>query len=142
MELNSMDKTKYLETLKSIDLRPKFKRAERPQQVLLEQKIENPKILNELFIQAGEIEKMEPGDERDKQLLRLSIIAEFDATNLYERFAQITDNEDIRKVMLDVANEEKVHVGEFKALLENLDEEHADLEEEGEEETEEIIEEK
>ena len=134
-----MDKEAYLQTLKTIDLRPKFKSPEKPPQVLMERKIEKSKLLRELFIQAGEIEKMEDGPERDKQILRLSIVAELDAVNLYERFAEITSDEHIHDVMLDVANEEKVHIGEFKALLENLDSEHEKFEEEGKEEVEEII---
>jgi rubrerythrin len=97
--------------------------------------------LQELFIQTSEIETMESGPERDMAILRLSIIAELDAVNLYERFAEIASNENISKVMIDIANEEKVHVGEFKALLEEVDPKYADLEEEGEEEVEEIVEE-
>ena len=134
-----MDKEAYLKTLKTINLRPKFRSPEKPPQILMERKLERVKLLHELFIQAGEIEKMEDGPERDKQILRLSIVAELDAVNLYERFAEITSDEHIHDVMLDVANEEKVHIGEFKALLENLDSEHEKFEEEGKEEVEEII---
>jgi len=140
MEQNNMDKEKYLETLKQVDLRPKFKRPEKPPQILMESIRKKAELLKELFIQAGEIEKMEDGEERDKQILRLSIVAELDAVNLYERFAEITSDDHIREIMLDVANEEKVHVGEFKALLEDLDTEHEKFEEEGKEEVEEIIE--
>jgi rubrerythrin len=137
-----MDKEKYLDTLKSINLRPKFKRPEHPPKLIMENVIKKAELLKELFIQAGEIEKMEDGEEKDKQILRLSIVAELDAVNLYERFAEITSDDHIRDVMLDVANEEKVHIGEFKALLEELDDEHEKFEDEGKEEVEEIIDEK
>lgn len=57
----------------------------------------------------------------DKEILRTGIIAELDAINLYEQLAENTENMDIRKVILDIAKEEKTHVGEFQALLLNLD---------------------
>ncbi len=53
----------------------------------------------------------------DKAVLRAAIIAELDAINLYEQMAYVTTNKDIRKILLDVAKEEKTHVGEFQALL-------------------------
>ncbi|WP_288073280.1 encapsulin [Pyrococcus sp.] len=55
------------------------------------------------------------------EILRLAIIAELDAINLYEQMARYSEDENIRKVLLDVAREEKAHVGEFMALLLNLD---------------------
>lgn len=57
------------------------------------------------------------------QALRLAIIAELDAINLYEQLASTIDDEKIRKVFEDIAKEEKTHVGEFLALLKTLDEE-------------------
>jgi rubrerythrin len=57
----------------------------------------------------------------DKEILRTGIIAELDAINLYEQLAGNTENMDIKKVILDIAKEEKTHVGEFQALLLNLD---------------------
>ena len=53
----------------------------------------------------------------DKEVLRTAIIAELDAINLYEQMADLTKNGEIRKLLLDVAREEKTHVGEFQALL-------------------------
>jgi len=52
-----------------------------------------------------------------KEILRLGLIAELDAINLYEQLAAMTDDADIKKVILDIAKEEKTHVGEFQALL-------------------------
>jgi len=57
----------------------------------------------------------------DKEILRTGIIAELDAINLYEQLAENTENMDIKKVILDIAKEEKTHVGEFQALLLGLD---------------------
>ncbi|MDD5622757.1 MAG: ferritin family protein [Actinomycetota bacterium] len=53
----------------------------------------------------------------NKEILRVAIIAELDAINLYEQLASVTENNDIKKILLDVAKEEKTHVGEFQTLL-------------------------
>lgn len=60
----------------------------------------------------------------DKEILRAAIIAELDAVNLYEQLAAKTSNKKLKTVLLDVAKEEKTHVGEFEALLLSLDKEH------------------
>ena len=53
----------------------------------------------------------------DKEILRAAIIAELDAISLYEQMASLTEDSDLKKVLLDVASEEKEHVGEFQFLL-------------------------
>jgi len=75
----------------------------------------------------------------DREILRVVIIAELDAINLYEQLAAATENENIRKVLLDVAKEEKTHVGEFQALLLKEDVEQVEELEKGKEEVEEIV---
>ncbi|ACJ16360.1 hypothetical protein TON_0872 [Thermococcus onnurineus NA1] len=55
------------------------------------------------------------------QALRWAVIAELDAINFYEQFAELIDDEAVKHTFLDVANEEKEHVGEFLALLLKLD---------------------
>lgn len=68
-------------------------------------------------------------DDIDKELLRAAIIAELDAINLYEQMAGLTKNKDFKNILLDVAKEEKTHVGEFQTLLLRLDKEQvAELE--------------
>lgn len=62
----------------------------------------------------------------DRELLRTAIMAELDAINLYEQMASSTGSESLRKIFLDIAREEKTHVGEFQSLLVNLDPEHAE----------------
>jgi rubrerythrin len=59
----------------------------------------------------------------DKEILRLGMIAELDAVSLYEQLAASTKNTKIKKILLDIAKEEKTHVGEFQALLLELDRE-------------------
>ena len=77
-------------------------------------------------------------EEMDKEILRAGIIAELDAINLYEQMAAMTQKEDIRKVLLNIAKEEKTHVGEFQTLLLQLDKEQLKELEEGKKEVEEI----
>jgi len=76
----------------------------------------------------------------DKEILRVGIIAELDAINLYEQMAAMTDREDIKKILLDIAKEEKTHVGEFQALLLKLDQEQTKELEAGRKEVEELTE--
>lgn len=49
--------------------------------------------------------------------LRFCIAAEFEAIQQYEQIADSTDNKIAKKILLDIANEERVHVGEFERLL-------------------------
>lgn len=49
--------------------------------------------------------------------LRLDIAAEEEAAALYQAHADATDNPIAKKVLLDVANEERVHIGEFTQLI-------------------------
>lgn len=95
------------------------------------------KLLNELFVQANEIANMPAGTERDAQIARISMIAELDAVNLYLKLAQLASSKELADVLKDVANEEKVHVGEFEYFVEQLDPEWDEMEDEGEEEAEE-----
>lgn len=76
----------------------------------------------------------------DREILRVAIIAELDAINLYEQLAAMTDNEYIKKILLDVAKEEKTHVGEFLAMLLRIDKEQVEELEKGKEEVEELLE--
>jgi len=62
-------------------------------------------------------------EDVDKEILRLGIAAELDAISLYEQMAANTGSENIRTMLKDIAKEEKTHVGEFQALLLELDKE-------------------
>lgn len=74
----------------------------------------------------------------NKEILRAAIIAELDAVNLYEQMAALTDDPDIRKVLLDIAKEEKTHIGEFQTMLLRIDEEQVKELAHGKEEVEEL----
>jgi rubrerythrin len=53
--------------------------------------------------------------------------------------AAMTKNKDIKKILLDIAKEEKTHVGEFLTLLMKRDHEQKAELEEGKKEVEELI---
>ena len=76
-------------------------------------------------------------EDLNKEILRVGIIAELDAVSLYEQMAAMTDNENIKKVILDIAKEEKTHVGEFQSLLLEEDKEQKKELEEGKKEVDE-----
>ena len=73
-----------------------------------------------------------------REILRIGMIAELDAINLYEQLAEMTDRTDINKVFLDIAKEEKTHVGEFQELLLREDKEQVQELKHGKEEVKEI----
>jgi rubrerythrin len=78
--------------------------------------------------------------ELDEEICRVGMIAELDAVNLYEQLAAMSDNQLIKKVLTDIAGEEKTHVGEFQALLLMEDDEQVKELEAGKEEVEEMME--
>jgi rubrerythrin len=92
------------------------------------------RMLSTIPIDLNEIDK----GNIDKEILRAGIIAELDAINLYEQMAALTKNEAIRASLIDIGKEEKTHVGEFQALLLQLDQEQADELEHGKREVEQM----
>lgn len=84
-----------------------------------------------------DINKIDAGDI-DKEILRAALIAELDAINLYEEMAALASDKDIKIILLDVAKEEKEHVGEFQTLLLRLDKQQVEELEDGREEVEEL----
>ncbi|MBS7610246.1 rubrerythrin [Candidatus Bathyarchaeota archaeon] len=86
----------------------------------------------------SKIEKLSK-EKLDIELLRVGMIAELDAISLYEQLAASTDNNDLKRVFLDIAKEEKTHFGEFQALLLKIDREQVEEIEKGRHEVEELI---
>ncbi len=80
-------------------------------------------------------------EDLDREILRAALIAELDAITLYEQMAGLTQNGSIRKILREVAREEKTHVGEFQALLLMEDKEQERELGEGRKEVEELVEE-
>jgi len=52
--------------------------------------------------------------------IRFMIAAEYEAVQLYTQLAESIDNELAKRVLLDIADEEIVHAGEFLAVLKQL----------------------
>ncbi len=63
-------------------------------------------------------------EDLDKEIMRAAMIAELDAINLYESMAALTESEDLKEILLDVAREEKVHVAMFQTVLMEVDKEY------------------
>lgn len=61
------------------------------------------------------------------QAIRLDIAGELEAIYLYDSHVQATDDVVAKKVLADVRDEEKAHIGELMTLLRYLDPEEADL---------------
>ena len=72
--------------------------------------------------------------------IRQNIAAEHEAVHLYLAHADATDDELAKKVLSEIADEERVHVGEFMELLRRLAPEEAKFLEEGRSEVEELAE--
>ncbi|MGZ7108325.1 MAG: ferritin family protein [Methanobacterium sp.] len=92
-------------------------------------------MLSKIPIEISKIKQ----EDLDREILRASIIAELDAINLYEEMANMTDNDDLKAVLLDIAREEKTHVGEFQTMLLRMDEEQIKELVKGKGEVEELI---
>ncbi|AQQ72537.1 hypothetical protein SMSP2_02927 [Limihaloglobus sulfuriphilus] len=73
--------------------------------------------------------------------IRFMIAAEYEAIQLYMQLAESTDNKLAKEVLIDIADEERVHAGEFLKLLHHLAPDEKDFYAEGTEEVEEMIEE-
>lgn len=72
--------------------------------------------------------------------IRFMIAAEYEAIQLYMQLAESTDNKLAIEVLTDIADEERVHAGEFLRLLHELDPEEAKFYAEGAQEVAEEIE--
>ncbi len=69
--------------------------------------------------------------------IRFMIAAEYEAIQLYMQLAESTDNKLAIEVLKDIANEERVHAGEFLRLLKHLAPDEEKFYREGAEEVEE-----
>ena len=72
--------------------------------------------------------------------VRYMVAAEYEAVQLYMQLAESPESKLARTVLVEIADEERVHAGEFLRLLRELAPEEEELYQEGYEEVEEIIE--
>ncbi len=75
------------------------------------------------------------------QAIRLDIAAELEAMFIYDSHAQATDDPFVKKVLEEIRDEEKAHVGELMAVLRYLDPDMAEQMASGELEVKEVMEE-
>jgi rubrerythrin len=52
--------------------------------------------------------------------MRFAVAAEYEAIQMYMQLAESTDNKLVAEVLKDIADEERIHVGEFLRLLKEM----------------------
>lgn len=72
--------------------------------------------------------------------VRFGIASEYETIQLYEQLAESIDNEDAKKLLHEIAGDEKVHVGNFLHLLKILAPDEEDSYKEGWQEAIDVIE--
>ncbi len=88
------------------------------------------------------------GNHSDKKLtkeeliraIRFNIAAEYEAVQLYEQLAESIDDRAAKKILHEIADDEKVHAGNFMKLLFILDPLEKEFYKEGAEETADLLE--
>lgn len=75
------------------------------------------------------------------QAIRMDIAGELEAVYLYDAHVAATDNQFAKKVLGDIRDEEKAHIGELMTLLRHLDHKEAEIFLSGESEVKEMMEE-
>lgn len=71
--------------------------------------------------------------------IRFMISAEYEAIQLYMQLAESTDNKLAKEVLEDIADEERIHAGEFLRLLKELEPDEEKFYQEGAKEVEDEI---
>ena len=72
--------------------------------------------------------------------IRFMVAAEYEAVQLYMQLVESTDDKLAREVLKDIADEERVHAGEFLRLLKHLAPDEENFYEKGAEEVQELME--
>lgn len=78
-------------------------------------------------------------DEELIRAMRFMVAAEYEAIQLYTQLADSIDNQLAIKVLRDVADEERVHAGEFLRVLHSLSPEEESFYEDGYKEVDEMM---
>lgn len=71
--------------------------------------------------------------------IRFMVSAEYDAIRQYTQLAEVSDSKFVSDVLYDIANEERVHAGEFVKVLDHLAPDEQVFYKEGAKEVEEIF---
>jgi len=75
----------------------------------------------------------------DERNIRELLADEQNAVRKYEEFAVSSDNEQVKRVLLDIAEEEKVHAGELRELLSILGLGSTETDEKGKQEVDDLL---
>ena len=78
-------------------------------------------------------------DEEFVRAIRFMVASEYEATQMYTQLAESTDNKLAAEVLKDIADEERVHAGEFLRLLHEIAPDEKKLYAEGAKEVEDEI---
>lgn len=78
-------------------------------------------------------------DEELIRAMRFMVAAEYEAIQLYMQLAESTDNELAIKVLKDIADEERIHAGEFLRVLHELSPDEKEFYADGAKEVEEMM---
>lgn len=79
-------------------------------------------LLQETYLPEASLSEMELCAE-----IRSMIASEFEAIELYTTFMARIENQEVRDVLGKVIEEERIHVGEFQALLFSIDPKEKEL---------------
>lgn len=99
------------------------------------------KKTDESITEDTDVAKIEPfkNDTELASAIRKDIMAEQEAIALYQSHAEATDNEQAKKLLTDIGEEEQVHVGELTKLLSMIQPKDDNLHDEGEKEAEDKV---
>lgn len=78
-------------------------------------------------------------DEELVNALRQDLVGELEAIHEYDAHILATDNEDAKKVLSDIRDEEREHMGELLELLERLAPDEKGFHDEGRDEVREML---
>jgi rubrerythrin len=87
---------------------------------------------------SGKVPERKLTKEELIRAVRLDIAAEHEAVHLYMSHADAVDDPLAKKVLIDIANEERLHIGEFMRLLQILTGDEEDYIAEGRAEVDEL----
>jgi len=88
---------------------------------------------------SGLVKDKKVNHEELVRAIRFMVASEYEATQMYMQLAESTDHPLAIKVLTDIANEERVHAGEFLRLLHELSPDEAKLYAKGAKEVEQKI---
>ncbi len=90
---------------------------------------------------SGKVPERKLTKEELIRAIRMDLAAEEEAVHVYMAHAEAADDPLVKKVLMDIANEERVHAGEFLRLLQILTGDEDEYLREGAEEVDEMAEE-